>query len=304
MSTEIAPAPALERSWWLRAPVVLVAPRPIFASLRGESDRRSRRGGNLYAIATLAAISVVLVSPTFRRMLNDGSVSLVLIPVLAFVAGSLYAAAVFWLGGGLLYGASRRLGGEGTWRRARHVLALASAPLALSLLTFWPVRIAVYGQDLFRTGGDDYGRGDAIFGGIYLGLVAWSVWLLLIGVRSRTSEAAATIVLAAAFPVLIVPASRLGPRASNCARSPPGIAYVCCSSGNAPLHVLGVPPERADDRVAQFCVSLHEARCVTVRVPELSCHTTPGHRCPRRRRCRSSAPSACVAARATAAGTA
>jgi len=89
------------------------------------------------------AISVVLVSPTFRRMLNDGAVSLALIPVLAFVAGTLYAAAVFWLGGGLLYGASRRLGSEGTWLRSRHVLGLAAAPLALSLLTFWPLREVV-----------------------------------------------------------------------------------------------------------------------------------------------------------------
>jgi hypothetical protein len=214
VSSEIAPAPALERSWWLRAPAVLVAPRPIFASLRDDSDDAiEARQEPLYAIATLAAISVVLASPTFRRMLNDGSVSLVLIPALAFVAGSLYAAAVFWLGGGLLYGAARRLGGEGTWLRARHVLALASAPLALSLLTFWPVRIAVYGQNLFRTGGDDYGRGDAVFGGIFLGLVAWSVWLLLIGVRAvhgwTWGRAAATIVLAAAFPVLIVLATSL-----------------------------------------------------------------------------------------------
>ena len=165
------------------------------------------------AIAALAGISVVLVSPTFRRMLNDGTVSLVLIPVLAFVLGTLYATAVYWLGGGLLYGAGRRLGSEGGWRRARQVLALAATPLALALLTFWPLRIAIYGQDLFRTGGDDYGRGDAVFGGVYLGFVAWSVWLLLIGVRTvhgwTWGRAAATIALAAAFPVLIVLATSL-----------------------------------------------------------------------------------------------
>ena len=214
VSTELAPTPALERSWWLRAPLVLVAPRVIFASLRDESEEAvAARQEPLLLIATLAAISVVLVSPTFRRMLNDGAVSLVLIPVLAFVAGSLYAAAVFWLGGGLLYGAARRFGGEGSARRSRHVLALASAPLALSLLTFWPVRIAVYGEDLFRTGGDDYGRGDAVFGGVYLGCVAWSVWLLLVGVRAvhgwTWGRAAATVALAAAFPVLVVLAASL-----------------------------------------------------------------------------------------------
>jgi hypothetical protein len=214
VSTELAPTPALERSWWLRAPLVLVAPRAIFASLRDESEEAvEARQEPLLLMATLAAISVVLVSPTFRRMLNNGDVSLVLIPVLAFVAGALYAAAVFWLGGGLLYGAARRLGSEGTWRRARHVLALAATPLALSLLTFWPIRIAVYGQDLFRTGGDDYGRGDSIFGGVFLGFTAWSVWLLLIGVRTvhgwTWGRAAAAVGLAAAFPVLIVVAASI-----------------------------------------------------------------------------------------------
>ena len=164
-------------------------------------------------ISSEALLEQLRVSPTFRRMLNDGAVSLVLIPVLAFVAGSLYAATVFWLGGGLLYGAARRLGGEGSWRRARHVLALAATPLAVSLLTFWPIRIAVYGQDLFRTGGDDYGRGDAVFGGVFLGFVAWSIWLLLVGVRTvhgwTWGRAAATVALAAAFPVLIVLAASL-----------------------------------------------------------------------------------------------
>jgi hypothetical protein len=93
------------------------------------------------------------------------------------------------------------------------VLALASAPLALALVTFWPVRLAVYGSDLFRTGGDDYGRGDAIFGGIFLGFVAWSLLLLLIGVRTvhgwTWPRSAATVALAAAFPVLIALATSL-----------------------------------------------------------------------------------------------
>ena len=209
VSTDIAPASALERSWWLRAPLVLVAPRAMFASLRDESDEAVQaRQEPLLLIATLAAISVVLVSPTFRRMLNDGRVSLLLIPVLAFIAGALYATAVYWLGGGLLFGAARRFGSEGTYRRARHVLCLAATPLAVSLLTFWPIRIAVYGEDLFRTGGDDYGRGDSVFGGIYVGLAAWSLLLLLVGVRAvhgwTWGRSAATVGLAAAFPALIV----------------------------------------------------------------------------------------------------
>jgi hypothetical protein len=54
----------------------------------------------------------------------------------------------------------------------------------------------------------DAARGDTIFGGVYLGIVAWSVWLLLVGIRAvhgwTWGRSAATVALAAAFPVLIV----------------------------------------------------------------------------------------------------
>lgn len=193
---------------------MLVAPRAVFTALRDESvDDAEERQEPLAAVISLAGIAVVLVSPTFRRMLNDSSVDAVLIPVLAFVSGVLYAAVVQWGGGGLLFYASRRLGSLGSYRRSRHVVALAAAPFALALLTFWPVRIAVYGRDLFRTGGDDYARGDAVFGGIFLGFVAWSLLLLLIGVRSvhgwSWGRAAAAVALAAVFPALIVAATSL-----------------------------------------------------------------------------------------------
>jgi hypothetical protein len=201
-------------SWWLRAPSVLVAPRAIFASLRDDSDEAvEERQEPLMAIAALAGIAVVLASPTFRHMLNDGSVSLTIVAVLAFVIGTVYAVAVFWLGGGLLYGSARRLGSEGSWRRSRHMLALAAAPLALALVIFWPVRLAVYGSDLFRTGGDDYGRADSIFGGIYIGFVAWAVLLLLVGVRTvhgwTWGRAIGAVALAAAGPALIAVAASL-----------------------------------------------------------------------------------------------
>jgi hypothetical protein len=201
-------------SWWVRAPLVLVAPRAIFAELRDDTDEAGdERQEALITMAVLAGIAVVLASPTFRRMLNDPAVDLVVVPVLAFLSGAIYAVVVFWLGGGLLYGATRRLGSEGSWRRARHTVALASAPLALALVVFWPIRIALYGRDLFRTGGDDFGRGDAVFGGVYLGFVAWSILLLLIGVRTihgwTLGRAAAAVALAAAFPVLLVAAASL-----------------------------------------------------------------------------------------------
>jgi hypothetical protein len=214
VSVDIAPASALERNWWLRAPAVLVAPRAVFASLRDESDDAlEARQEPLTAIAGLAGVSGVLGTPVARHLLNDASFSVALIPVWAFLGGAVYALAVYWLGGGLLFGAARRLGGLGGWRRSRHLLALASAPLALTLLTLWPLRIAIYGEDLFRTGGNDYGRGDTVFGAFLLAAFAWSAWLLVVGIRSvhgwTWARAAATAALAAAFPALIVAATTL-----------------------------------------------------------------------------------------------
>jgi hypothetical protein len=214
VSTDAVREPALERSWWLRALAVLVAPTAVFASLRDESEEAiEARQEPVTALAGLAGIAGVLGTPVARHLLNDSSMSVALIPVWAFMGGLVYALAVCWIGGGLLSRASRRLGGLGSWRRSRHVLALAAAPLALSLLTLWPVRILVYGQDLFRTGGDDYGRGDTIFGAMFLGFIAWSGLLLLVGVRAvhgwTWARTAGAVALAALFPALLVLATSL-----------------------------------------------------------------------------------------------
>jgi hypothetical protein len=208
-TAESARTPALERSWWLRAPAVLVAPHAVFVSLRDESEAAiEARQEPLLAIAGLAGIAAVLGSPVARQLLNDASFSVSLIPVWAFFGGAVYALAVYWLGGGLLYGAARRFGGLGSYRRARSMLALSGAPLALALFTLWPLRIVIYGQDLFRTGGTDWGPGDRIFGGLLYFAFAWSGVLVLIGVRSvhgwSWGRSLATVGLAAALPALIV----------------------------------------------------------------------------------------------------
>jgi hypothetical protein len=214
VSSEAAPASVLERNWWLRAAAVLVAPRAVFVSLRDESpDAAEARQEPISAIAGLAGIAGVLGTPVARHLLNDPSVSLALVPVWAFIGGAVYALALYWVGGGLLFGAARRLGSLGGLRRSRHLLGLAAAPLALSLLTLWPVRIAVYGTDLFRTGGNDYGRGDAVFGAVYLAFIAWSIWLLVAGVRAVHGwtwvRATAAVALAGVFPALLVLATRI-----------------------------------------------------------------------------------------------
>jgi hypothetical protein len=210
VSSEAADAPsAFERSWWLRAAAVLVAPHAVFVSLRDDSrDAAEGRQEPITAVAALAGIAGVLGTPVARHLLNDGSMSTSLIPVWAFFGGVVYAVAFYWLGGALLFGASRRLGSLGGWRRSRQLLGLAGAPLALTLLTLWPVRIAVYGSDLFRTGGDDYGRGDAIFGGLYYAALVWSAWLLVVGVRAvhgwTFGRALAAVGLAAVVPALLI----------------------------------------------------------------------------------------------------
>jgi len=199
----------------LRAPAVLVAPRAVFVSLRDESEEAAEeRQEPITALAGLAGIAAVLGSPVARHLLNDASFSVSLIPVWAFLGGAVYAVAVYWAGGGLLYGAARRLGSLGSYRRARHVLTLSAAPLALALVTLWPVRIAVYGQNLFRTGGSDWGPGDRTFGGLLYFAFAWSAVLLVIGVRAvhgwSWARSVATIGLAAALPALIVLATHVG----------------------------------------------------------------------------------------------
>ena len=155
----------------------------------------------------------MLASPVARHLLNDASFSVSLIPVWAFFGGAVYAVAVYWLGGGLLYGAARHFGSLGSYRRARHVLALSGAPLALALFTLWPVRIAIYGQDLFRTGGTDWGPGDRAFGGLLYFAFAWCAVLLVVGVRAvhgwSWTRSLATVALAAALPALIVLATVL-----------------------------------------------------------------------------------------------
>jgi hypothetical protein len=200
---------ALQREWWLRLPAVLLSPRPVFAALRDDSDAAAQaRQEPIAAVVILAGVAGVLWTPVARQLLNDPSFSGVVVPIWAFLGGGAYGIALYWLLGGLLYFAARRLGGLGSYRRARHVLGLSAVPLALSLLTLWPVRIAVYGSDLFRSGGSDRSSGDAAFGGANLAFLAWSIALLVIGVRSvhgwSWRRAVAAVALAAVFPALIV----------------------------------------------------------------------------------------------------
>ena len=143
-------AASLDRQWLVRALLVLQTPRPVFAALRDDTDesahaRRSRARADL-ARRHRRRPGGVGCAHAPRRLGSDGLV----VAVWAFIAGGFQGALVFWLGGALVYGAALALGGQGSYRRARHLVAFACAPLALSLLVLWPIGLAAFGGDLFR----------------------------------------------------------------------------------------------------------------------------------------------------------
>jgi hypothetical protein len=198
-----------ERAWWLRALLVLWSPHAVFSALRDEpGDAAEARQEPVLAILLVAGFSVVLGTSIAGRLLDEPSYDdPLLIAVWAFLGGAMYAAASYFLVGGLLHAGLRLAGGQGDYRRARHLLAYASVPLALSLLV-WPVRIAVYGDDLFRRGGADTGAGNAAFEAIETGFLLWAAILVVVGVRTVERWALGRAVVAS-LPALAVPALAL-----------------------------------------------------------------------------------------------
>lgn len=195
------------RDWWLRTLLVLQRPKPVFVALRDESpESLSDRSEQVLLVVMLAGIASVLSTRTGGRLMDSSDYDGLLVAVWAFLAGSLYGVVAYFLFGGFLYWASKLLGSQGTYRRSRHVLAFAAVPLAVSLAV-WPVKLVLYGDDLFRSGGGDSGLGGEIFSAIDLVFVGWSVALLVIGVRSvhgwTWPRAGAATALAVAIPVLL-----------------------------------------------------------------------------------------------------
>jgi hypothetical protein len=183
VSAPAIPAPADERVWLRRAVTVLVRPFEVFAGIADDSDVAARgRGEAVLALVWLAGIALVLWTPAAGRIQQDVTLDWLDVAVWAFLGGGLYGALTYFLGGLVVYALTRIRGGV-TFRQVRHVLAFASAPVALSLLVVWPLRLAVYGDDLFRRGGADHGAGNAVFVIAELAFVAWGLALLVLGLR-------------------------------------------------------------------------------------------------------------------------
>src|SRR4051794_3557213 len=180
----LSAAPADELTWLQRAVFVLVRPRDVFLAMRDDSDAAARvRSEAVLGLVILSGIATVLWTPVAGTLMdvNGAHASDGLdVALWAFLGGGAYGTLFYFLGGLVLYALTRIVGGV-TYRQVRHVLAFASAPIALSLLVLWPVRLAVYGQDVFRSGGSDHGAGNTTFLLLELLFVAWSVALLVLG---------------------------------------------------------------------------------------------------------------------------
>src|SRR5579864_6519934 len=147
------------REWWLRTALVVQAPRAVFEALRADDrDSAANRAEPVLLIVLLAGMALAIASAA------EKSYSGLDLAVWIFLAGSMTGIVAYWAFGALLYGASRVLGSQGSYRRARHVLAFACVPLALSLT------VAPAGRHVFTT--------------VWLVFVAWAVALLLVGVRA------------------------------------------------------------------------------------------------------------------------
>jgi hypothetical protein len=174
-----------EREWWLRVPAVFLSPRAVFVALReDEREDVEARQEPVLMLVLLAGIAAALATPAARTLYDDAEYDGALVAVWAFIAGGLTAVAGYFIVGGALYLGARGLGSLGSYKRSRHLLGFAVAPLALSLLLLWPLELALFGADRFARGGSDDGTAGSVFSALELGFGAWSAALLLVGVRA------------------------------------------------------------------------------------------------------------------------
>jgi hypothetical protein len=175
-----------DREWWLRVPAVLLSPRAVFIALRNEErDDLDARSEPVLALVLLAGVFAALTSGTARTLYDDPAYDGPLVVALWVVFAAVFIAfASYFIVGGALYLGARGLGSEGTFRRARHVLAFATTPLAVAVFVLWPIELLVFGDDLFRRGGRDDGTAGTVFDVLELGFAAWAAGLLVVGVRA------------------------------------------------------------------------------------------------------------------------
>jgi hypothetical protein len=172
------------RAWWLRVPAVLLSPGSVFFALReDDEDDVAARSEPLLAIVLLAGMAAVLATPTAADILDNPEYDALLLAIWSFIAGGLYGSVGYFVFGFALYFGVRLVGSLGDFRRARQTVGFALVPLAASLFVTLPLRLALYGGDTFRGEWADDGLGGLVILGVQLGAEAWSLALLVLGVR-------------------------------------------------------------------------------------------------------------------------
>jgi hypothetical protein len=83
-------------------------------------------------------------------------------------------------------------------------------------LAAWPVKLALFGGDAFRSGGEDAGADGTAFVVVEAVFLAWALGLLVVGVRAvhgwTWARAAGAVALAAAGAATIVAAIEIAAR--------------------------------------------------------------------------------------------
>jgi hypothetical protein len=179
-----------DREWWLRLVAVLTRPRLVFLALRNEDEEDvEARQEPILLVILLAGIAALVLTPAWRSIYDEAlsrgnALDGVDVALLTFITGALDGVLGYFVIGGALYLGARSMGSLANWRVARHVLAFACVPLALSAPLLLPVGIGAFGSGLFRKGGDDSGVGGDLFVACQLAFLAWTFVLLLYGVRT------------------------------------------------------------------------------------------------------------------------
>jgi hypothetical protein len=194
------------REWWLRTVLVLTAPSAVFAALRDDSrETASKRAEPVLLIVWFAGMAYVLSTTTAAHLMDDHDYDGLLVAVWTFLAGGLFGGLGYFVLGAALHGSDVALGSQGSYRRARHLLAFAAVPIALSLL-LWPVELGLWGSALFHAGGADAGSGGKVFEAVDVAMLLWSAWLLVLGVRVVHGWSWGRAVAGAALPAALVAA--------------------------------------------------------------------------------------------------
>ena len=182
MNAAVESTQSLRREWWLRAIAVLAHPRATFAALRDDSDEAAEaRQEPILAIIFLAGIAGMLSTSLAGQLLDDAQFDTVNVVLWTFIGGGIYGAIVYFVGGLFVYALGQGIGARCSFRQARHLVGLASVPLVVSLAVVWPVRLGIYGDDVFRSGGSDSGVGDKVFEALVVASFAWSIGLVVVG---------------------------------------------------------------------------------------------------------------------------